>query len=162
MEEDSRKVGERMMLPCNNNVTIRTSRKFEAANRQIGDVGKCGKLHGHNWKVDVEIDGYVTSDIGYLVDFKDIYDVIDTFDHTTMLRDDDPLVRVLVMYGQKVEVLPVNATCENLGYVIANRLEVLLSKRHTKISRLKVVVHENDHSSAVVDRSYKYKVAPCV
>ena len=37
-------------------VRIGTTVYFEAAHRQLNDPSKCGKLHGHNWKVDVEIE----------------------------------------------------------------------------------------------------------
>lgn len=134
--------------------TIRTSRKFEAAHRQMEDIGKCGFVHGHNWIVDMELTGIPDTHVGYVIDFKDLYGVVDAFDHTTMLRADDPLVEVLSEHGQRLVILPLNATCENLAGIIANRIEALVALRKVRISHLRVVVHENDHSNATIERNY--------
>lgn len=134
--------------------TISTSRAFEAAHRQYGDPGKCGYLHGHNWKVDVVLRGTPDTLIGYVVDFKDIFDIIDEFDHKTLLRYDDPLIEPLTEHNQRLVVLSVNATCENLAGLFANRIEAMLGTRHIHITYLKVTVHENDHSNAYDERYY--------
>lgn len=147
MAQEGWEVGERMK-------TISTSRKFEAAHRQYGDPGKCGYLHGHNWQVDITLTGTPDTVIGYVVDFKTIFDIIDEFDHKTLLRYDDPLVEVLSDHNQRLIVLSVNATCENLAGLFANRIEAMLGKLRMHITYLKVVVWENDHSNAFDERHY--------
>jgi 6-pyruvoyltetrahydropterin/6-carboxytetrahydropterin synthase len=98
---------------------IRTVCHFEAAHRQIGDPGKCGRLHGHNWVVEVNIAGK-QNELGYIVDFKDIQEYIDSFDHSVLLHIEDPLGKVLKANGQKVHDLMENPTCENLADLIAD------------------------------------------
>jgi len=146
-------VGKRMTL-----VTITTSRGFEAAHRQLHDTGKCSVLHGHNWVVDITLIGTPDPHVGYVIDLKDIHGVIDQLDHTTMLHRDDPLVEVLYHYDQKVVVFSVNATCENLCEIIANRIEAIASKRNVRLSYLKVTVHENSHSNAFIERTFSKHV----
>jgi 6-pyruvoyltetrahydropterin/6-carboxytetrahydropterin synthase len=123
---------------------IRTSRKFEAAHRQLGDPSKCGKLHGHNWNVVVELRG-TPNKIGYVVDFKDVHNVIDEFDHSIILCDKDPLVTVLQSVKQHVVVVPLNPTCENLAVIILRRI----AKLDCKARHVKVTVYENDESYAI-------------
>lgn len=122
----------------------RTSRKFESAHRQLGDPGKCGKLHGHNYAVNIEIHG-TPNKIGYIIDFKDIHDVIDDFDHAVILCECDPLVTVLQSVKQRVVVVPLNPTCENLAILILERIAEL----EGKVRHIKVTVYENDESYAI-------------
>ncbi len=56
--------------------------------------GKCKRLHGHNARVEVEIEGKVQS-TGMVLDFGDISSrlitpVMDLLDHKTILQDIDP------------------------------------------------------------------------
>lgn len=46
----------------------------------------CANLHGHTYAVEVTFDGENDRN-GMVVDFKAVKDLIDVFDHTTILRD---------------------------------------------------------------------------
>lgn len=43
--------------------------KFEAAHRIVGHPGKCDRLHGHTYVVDVEVSGEDLDELGILIDF---------------------------------------------------------------------------------------------
>ncbi|MBD3223602.1 MAG: 6-carboxytetrahydropterin synthase QueD [Caldithrix sp.] len=49
--------------------------------------GACARLHGHNWKIKVEVSSGILDDIGMVIDFKDLKDIADSvimpFDHQT-------------------------------------------------------------------------------
>lgn len=51
---------------------LTTSVNFEAAHYINNYVGKCSRLHGHNWKVEVTLYGNQLDELGMLVDFRDI------------------------------------------------------------------------------------------
>jgi 6-pyruvoyltetrahydropterin/6-carboxytetrahydropterin synthase len=59
--------------------------RFSAAHRLIGYAGHCGRVHGHTWKVRVEIETDRINDIGISIDFKELKkltdSVIDRLDH---------------------------------------------------------------------------------
>ncbi len=59
--------------------------EFEAAHRIVGYPGKCNRLHGHNWTVEVNVTGEKLNELGMLVDFKDLKEevmvVMDRLDH---------------------------------------------------------------------------------
>ncbi len=130
-------------------VVIGTSVWFEAAHRQYGDPGKCGKLHGHNWRVDIKIDSEVVDEIGYVVDFKSIEDMIDQFDHSVILIRGDPLIDILTEANQKVMVIDANPTCENLAVDICYKLfELVEDNIRREPDAIRVVVWENDVSYA--------------
>lgn len=129
--------------------TITTSVRFEAAHRQYGDPSKCGHLHGHNWKADVSISGEVKDALGYLVDFKDIKELIrEKYDHKVILHVEDPLVALLTSAEQEVAVIGMNPTCENLANIVANDIGRLVEGK-ANIYYVNVQVYENDESSAM-------------
>ncbi|WTM88525.1 6-carboxytetrahydropterin synthase QueD [Halothiobacillus sp. DCM-1] len=45
---------------------------FAAAHRLFGYEGNCARLHGHNWKVIVEVSGQRLDSVGMVLDFKAI------------------------------------------------------------------------------------------
>ena len=132
-------------------VRIGTTVYFEAAHRQLNDSSKCGKLHGHNWKVDVEIESNDINEIGYVVDFKEVGAICNRYDHAVLLVMDDPLVNVLMRMDQKVVVMEKNPTCENLAMEIAECIMMVLENNKVYLDGLKVVVWENEKSFAVTE-----------
>ena len=61
---------------------------FASAHQLRGYKGKCENLHGHNWKIVVEVQGNNLNDIGLLVDFhelkKMLKNVLDCLDHKNL------------------------------------------------------------------------------
>ena len=59
--------------------------RFSAAHRLVGYDGQCGRVHGHTWKVRVEVETNLIDDIGISIDFKELKrlteTVIDRLDH---------------------------------------------------------------------------------
>ncbi|MEC7833007.1 MAG: 6-carboxytetrahydropterin synthase QueD [Pseudomonadota bacterium] len=51
-------------------LTIKT--EFSSAHILNGHKGDCKRMHGHNWKVEVEVSGNKLDNIGMVMDFKDI------------------------------------------------------------------------------------------
>ena len=127
---------------------IKTERKFESAHRQFGDTSKCGKLHGHNWLVEIEVEG-TPGVLGYIVDFKKLCDIVDRLDHKVLLQEDDPLVLVLREYSQEVVTFKVNPTCENLAYYFLESFAELLNNERSRWQVIYVAVYENDISNAM-------------
>ena len=50
--------------------TLRVLTDFASAHTLRGYPGQCAHLHGHNWKVEVEVEATALDDIGMAVDFK--------------------------------------------------------------------------------------------
>jgi len=80
---------------------------FSAAHQLRGYKGSCEALHGHNWKVDVEVYGRKVDGIGLLLDFKDlktiVLSVLDQLDHTflndlEMFTDTNPSSELLAQH----------------------------------------------------------------
>ncbi len=67
---------------------LRIEAEFAAAHRLRGYEGECERLHGHNWRVEVVLEGGELNDLGMLVDFRDarrlLGDVVKKFDHVDL------------------------------------------------------------------------------
>lgn len=107
--------------------------RFEAAHRlpTAPEGHKCGRLHGHSYRVEVHVRGPVDPDAGWVMDFADIAHAFKP------LRD-----RLDHYYLNEIEGLE-NPTSENLARWIWDRL-------HPGLPELsKVVVRETCTSGCI-------------
>lgn len=149
--------------------------KFSAAHFLIFPDGSAERLHGHNYRVFIEVDASL-SDHGLVIDFKEIKPVIrellDSLDErflipgehpvlTYSLREDDVCeIRYLDRYYaapiEDVLVLPMNNTSsENLASWIGREVLRLLTERFGEVQtrELRVAVEETSGQRGV----YRYK-----
>lgn len=107
--------------------------RFEAAHRlpHVPEGHKCGRLHGHSFRVEIEVTGPVGDRSGWVVDFADIKSafapLLEQLDH---------------FYLNEIEGLE-NPTSENLARWIWRHLEPTLR------GLSKVVIHETCTSGCV-------------
>lgn len=85
---------------------------FEAAHYINQYPGKCSRLHGHNWKVEVNIYGDKLDELGMLIDFRDlkatVNELMTKLDHYC-LNDIEPFCKI-------------NPTAENIAKYIYEQL----------------------------------------
>lgn len=71
--------------------------EFASAHTLRGYPGACSRMHGHNWKVEVEVEATALDEVGMGVDFKVIKkaarDIGDRLDHR-YLNDLEPFTEV--------------------------------------------------------------------
>ncbi len=90
---------------------------FSSAHQLKGYKGKCEAVHGHNWRVEVTVQGEVLNDIGLLMDFSDLKKLlkktIDPMDHVMLndvegLRGENPSSEIIArhIYDRMKEGLP--------------------------------------------------------
>lgn len=110
-------------------------RRFEAAHSLPNYDGPCARLHGHTWRVDVEISGAVKKQSGMLVDFKDLKRAIDG---------------VLPDHQHLNEVFPgFNPTAENLSRLLYTLIAGAIELVDSTIAVEKVTVWESDDCAAI-------------
>ena len=93
---------------------------FCYGHRLIDYAGKCRYLHGHNGRLEVDIDAEALDDMGMVADFGAVKDLVKGWidqhiDHRMVLSRLDPLVPLLVESGEPVYLLDENPTAENLA-----------------------------------------------
>ena len=105
---------------------------FEAAHRLPEYDGKCCRLHGHNWKVEVFVQGKDLDATGMLIDFQvlkaAVGEVTVTLDHY-YLNELPPFQNV-------------NPTAENIAIVIYN----LIRPRIDNTLDLKIRLYETERN----------------
>ena len=92
--------------------------------------GKCAHLHGHNYRWVMRLGTLVQDEkYGIGVDFGHVKEHLkrytDPFDHSMVLREDDPAIPFLKETGQRLVVLNANPTAENLSTLLATVLTEL-------------------------------------
>ncbi len=102
---------------------------FEAAHCIRNYPGKCNRLHGHNWKVEVNICGNKLNELGMLVDFVDLKAAVN-----------DILVNLDHYYLNEVEPFSkINPTAENLAKYIYEKLnEAPIFQQDVKLRLIRV------------------------
>jgi 6-pyruvoyltetrahydropterin/6-carboxytetrahydropterin synthase len=96
---------------------------FCYGHRLLNYEGKCRHLHGHNGKAVITLEGDALDARGMLMDFSELKRVVggwidSTLDHTMLLHKDDPVLPAVVQRNERVHVLDVNPTAENIAKLI--------------------------------------------
>ncbi len=91
---------------------------FAAAHQLNGYMGKCENLHGHNWKIELEVAGHVLNDIGLLIDFHDLKDIL-----KSVLADLDH-----VNLNETELFSTINPSSENIAQHIATDVQKKISE----------------------------------
>lgn len=85
---------------------------FDAAHRIVGYPGKCDKLHGHCWTVEVSVAGNQLDELGMVVDFKylkaQVRDILNIYDHRYL--------------NELPDFSDMNPTAENIASAIYRRV----------------------------------------
>ena len=132
--------------------------KFCAGHRLYRHEGKCAFLHGHNYRVDIEVvgdgGGTQVDAVGRIVDFSHIKKRMlgwldDHWDHGFVLFADDAeaLAAVRGMRPTKYFVLPWNPTAENMARYLLEVVAPAVLGDLGVVAR-RVTVWETDESSA--------------
>jgi len=100
--------------------------EFCYGHRLLNYDGKCRHLHGHNGRAVIALEAPDLDALGMLVDFGEIKAKVqrwidETLDHTMLLHRDDPALPALRAGGERVHVMDVNPTAENIARLIYER-----------------------------------------
>ncbi len=107
-------------------MTVAKRFRWEAAHRLPWHDGPCDNLHGHSYRMTVELDG-TPDERGMLIDFQDVKralkPLVDAWDHAILVAEtDDELLQIAQQTGWRHAVLPCDTTAENLAAHVANYL----------------------------------------
>jgi 6-pyruvoyltetrahydropterin/6-carboxytetrahydropterin synthase len=104
--------------------TLKIVTDFAAAHTLRDYPGACSRMHGHNWKVEVEVQATRLDSVGMGIDFKQIKQatrkVTDELDHY-YLNEIPPFDRV-------------NPTAENIASYIYQAVSELINNELIKVS----------------------------
>jgi 6-pyruvoyltetrahydropterin/6-carboxytetrahydropterin synthase len=96
---------------------------FCYGHRLLGGGGKCCHLHGHNGRLEIELETDQLDEQGMVRDFSEVKMVVtrwldECLDHRMILCRRDPLIDVLRAHGEPVFVMDGNPTAEGIAELV--------------------------------------------
>lgn len=144
--------------------------RWEAAHRLPWHEGDCRYVHGHSYRMMVELAGTPTDDTpggaSMLIDFKHVKrlvkPMVEAMDHATLVAESDTeLLQAMQALDTKIYRMPADTTAENLSAHVAQTLieegaEVL--QRHG-VDTVCVEVWETETCYAQAERSVSASIS---
>lgn len=128
---------------------------WEMGHRLPEHFGKCRNIHGHSYKMMVELDGELDAN-GMVMDYYDlkkiINPIIENLDHAFMVNEnDEPVVEFLEKLNSKKVSVKFDSTVENITRYFLN--EIAGGGLPGNIRKLKVRVCEtpDDYAEEEID-----------
>ncbi len=131
--------------------------RWEAAHRLPWHEGPCRHLHGHSYRMTVELEGE-PDEHGILLDFQHLKQalqpLIDAWDHAVLVAHDDAeLLGLLARTDWRRAVLPFDTTAEHLSAHVARTLcrdhAALLRARRVHTVRVRLAETQTCYAEAV-------------
>lgn len=105
---------------------LKSEHSFDSAHFLSGYTGKCANVHGHRWKVEVEVQSETLTQSGQLsgmvIDFgvlkMDVKSMVDSYDHALIVQTGsmrDETLNCLTEDGFKVILVDFRTTAENFS-----------------------------------------------
>ena len=112
---------------------------FDASHRLLHYRGKCHNLHGHRWKVEIQLTGRVDEQTNILVDYNEIKKIVERYDHQIILNASDPMVPRIEEF-HPVVTTPGDPTSELLVILIRDAIEAeyATSGREIRVESIRV------------------------
>jgi 6-pyruvoyltetrahydropterin/6-carboxytetrahydropterin synthase len=115
-------------------LTVETT--FSAAHQLRGYKGKCEKMHGHNWKVHVNVAAEQLNDIDVAIDFHDLKRLT----NETIAPLDHSYLNDIFPFTEK------NPSSENIARWIFDTMKKKLGNENVRLTA--VTVWESENASA--------------
>ncbi|MBW6409638.1 6-carboxytetrahydropterin synthase QueD [Clostridium weizhouense] len=137
---------------------LKAEHSFDSAHFLAGYEGKCGNIHGHRWKVEIEIQGETLVKGGQLdgmvIDFgdlkKDVKEMVDYYDHALIIQENtmrEETLNCIKQDGFRVIEVNFRPTAENFA---AFFFKIMKDKGYN-VKRARV--YETPTNSAVYEES---------
>ena len=124
--------------------------------------GKCVNLHGHQYVLEVVVEGEINTDPnassrGMVIDFGDIKVLLDKYvhevcDHAFMVSESDDLMMAFYKENSQLKhvIVPFDSTAENIANWIFTRLGEEITKLPNKVRLISVQLWETPYNWAKV------------
>ncbi len=132
--------------------------KFECSHRlhNLTYDSPCKNIHGHSYRVFVELETSDLDDNGMVIDFtklKTFQKWLDRdFDHVLVIsKDDTELINIMKKYlpTNDITIFPYNmTTAENMAECFAREIDSVFNDKINNIKFIKVTVYETVKNSA--------------
>lgn len=108
--------------------TLKVLADFASAHTLRDYPGACSRMHGHNWKIEAEVQATQLNEIGMAIDFKEIKRevraIADELDHRYL--------------NELAPFQEINPTAENIARYFFQRLAQRLNNEQVQVSALTI------------------------
>ena len=108
--------------------TLKVLADFASAHTLRDYPGACSRMHGHNWKIEAEVQATQLNEIGMAIDFKEIKRevraIADELDHSYL--------------NELAPFQDINPTAENIARYFFQRLAQRLNNERVHVSALTI------------------------
>ena len=130
--------------------------RWEMGHRLPEHAGSCRNVHGHSYKLVVEVAGAVRDD-GMIIDLQEISravkPILEKLDHAFLCEASDTVMQAfLEQHGMKMHILPFPSTVENICRLFAGELASFIFG-HGHVEQFTVRVFETPNSMAELCRT---------
>ncbi len=129
--------------------SIKVEQYFDSAHFLSNYIGKCRNIHGHSWKVAIEVRSENLSH-GMIVDFNDLKKevkyLIDYFDHALIIEKNsmrEETLNCIQKDGFKVVVVDFRTTAENFAYFFFENIK----NKGYDVKKVEVYETSNNYAS---------------
>jgi 6-pyruvoyltetrahydropterin/6-carboxytetrahydropterin synthase len=124
--------------------------RWEMGHRLPEHFGQCKNIHGHSYKMLVEIEGELNKD-EMVIDYYDVEKIINPIigklDHAFMVNKNDKVVlEFLEKMNSKKVIVDFQSTAENICLYLLNEIKKVSLPQN--VSEIKVRVYETSHDYA--------------
>lgn len=125
---------------------IHANLRFSAAH-MIPEHESCGVIHGHSYIVDVVVEGERSGEFGFVVDFKEVKEIVrklcKKMDHRVLIPLKNPKIKFTNING------PVEFSIGNKGYMLPKEDCMLLDLKSTSAEELSEYFAEELYRSLI-------------
>ncbi len=114
--------------------SLKVEHSFDSAHFLAGYAGKCGNIHGHRWRVEIQVQSETLVQGGQIdgmvVDFgdlkKDAKNIIDFYDHALIIQEGtmrEETLKCLLEDGFNIVQVEFRPTAENFARFFFNHMK---------------------------------------
>lgn len=128
--------------------------RWEMGHRLPFHQGKCVNLHGHSYKMLVEVEGNLDKD-GMVIDYYDlkaiINPIVEELDHAYLVwRDDTKLIEALEMLNSKKVIIDYHSTAENMCLYFLDKIQNAGLPKNVSKVKVRIYETEDDYAEEVI------------
>ena len=132
-------------------INIEKKYHFYAAHRNLTAGEKCGRIHGHVYRIKCVFEFTEIKEGGVTCLFSDIDSVVEPFIkshcHWFLLYENDPLCKQLDQAGEQYKKVPFETSAENLAIYLFENIY-----NHTKLPIVRIELAETESSTVIYDK----------
>lgn len=132
-------------------LSIEKKYHFYSAHRNMEAGEKCGRIHGHTYKIKCRFDfEKIDNGSGITVLFSDIdlqiEEILKGYDHFFIIYEEDPLCHALEVLGERIQKVPFQTSAENFAIWLFGRI-----KRETNLPISRIELAETESSNVIYE-----------